>query len=272
MQIILEEGYANQLKEAGASVIFLQFDGTTDDIYRALRNEPLMAIKEKAVENCKNARLPVTLVPTVVKNVNLFNIGSMVDFLLCNVDVVKGIHFQPVSFFGRYPDSLDEKNGDYDNRVTMFDILHEIENQTGGTLKYGDFHPLSIGNPLCGFHGTFQKLSDGSIRRLVEKTACCVNNEPLRAINQLRGFVLNKWDIPDDVNRCDCKSNGVMDFDQFLFETKSTMFTITGMPFQDIGNLDAERLKRCRVHILSADDRLIPFCAYNSLYRDVTRP
>ena len=35
----------------------------------------------------------------------------------------------------------------------------------------------------------------------------------------------------------------------------------------DLSNLDAERLKRCRVVQLTDDDRLIPFCAYNSIYR-----
>lgn len=51
-------------------------------------------------------------------------------------------------------------------------------------------------------------------------------------------------------------------------------FTITAMAFQDSGNLDLERLKGCCISVLSADGRLIPFCAYNltgrggrSLYR-----
>jgi len=45
------------------------------------------------------------------------------------------------------------------------------------------------------------------------------------------------------------------------------MFTVSAMAFQDASNLDAERLRRCRVQQLTEDDRLIPFCAYNSIYR-----
>ena len=45
------------------------------------------------------------------------------------------------------------------------------------------------------------------------------------------------------------------------------MFTVSGMAFMDLSNLDAERLKRCRVVQLTDDDRLIPFCAYSSIYR-----
>ena len=59
------------------------------------------------------------MVPTIVKNVNLHQVGLMMEFLLENIDVVKGIHFQPVSFFGRYPDRLpmnEGKRSDFENR------------------------------------------------------------------------------------------------------------------------------------------------------------
>lgn len=101
---------------SGTSVVFLQFDGTTDEIYEKLRNEPLLETKKKAVENCRKAGLAVTLVPTVVKGVNPDNIGAMTEYLLDNVDVVKGIYFQSVSYFGRTPE-------DGEGRVTMFDAL-----------------------------------------------------------------------------------------------------------------------------------------------------
>ena len=126
-RIAQEPGYAEKLKEAGVSVAFMQFDGMTDQVYMTLRNEPLLETKKKAIENCRKAGLPVTLVPTVVRGVNLNQIGPMIEYLLENVDVIKGIHFQPVSYFGRYPEN--------ENRVTMFDVLHEIENQNVNETK-----------------------------------------------------------------------------------------------------------------------------------------
>ena len=109
-RIAEEEDYAQKLRDAGASVIFMQFDGTDDEIYMKLRNEPLFDIKKRAVRNCEKAGLPVTLVPTVVNGVNSDNIGAMMDFLLENINVVKGIHFQPVSFFGRHPQHQTDGN------------------------------------------------------------------------------------------------------------------------------------------------------------------
>ncbi len=288
-RLALDNEYAGVLKEAGASVIYLQFDGTDDRIYQTLRGEPLLNIKVKAIENCKKARIPVILVPTIAKNVNLHNIGSMMEFLLDNLSVVKGIHFQPVSFFGRYPEKVyqnGKKWTDFENRVTLFDVMREVEKQTGSKFKYEDFRPSSIGHTLCSFHGSYINQNDGTVKPLIndknyDSKACCCNTTPPDIMKKTRDYVLNKWNLPEQENYsacCDgntseshgstcCCESQTMDFDQFINEMKSNMFTVTGMAFQDRSNLDAERLKRCRVQVLSPDNRLIPFCAYNSLYR-----
>lgn len=304
-RIALEEGYAKKLKKAGISVVFLQFDGTKEEIHQALRGEPLLELKKKAVANCRKAGIPVTLVPTLVKGINLDNIGDMIQFLLKNIDVVKGIHFQPVSFFGRHPD--EEQKGEFENRVTMFETLHEIENQTKGRLNYDDLYPISTGHSLCCFCGTYLKERDGNLKSLIggkaklEGLGCCDSVDPLDVIKKDRDFVLNKWDLPeldvveeDDADSqpypccgweteldsqpcmgweevsepCCCGgTEEILDFDEFLEYLKGNMFTISGMAFQDATNLDAERLKRCRVQVFTKDERLIPFCSYNSIYR-----
>ncbi len=285
-RISLEEGYAKKLKQAGASVIFMQFDGTNDEIYQALRGEPLLEIKKRAIENCRKAGIPVTLVPTIVKNVNLENIGSLVDFLLENVDIVKGLHFQPVSFFGRHPDQLPRDGNrtvDFENRVTLFNIMHQLELQTQGRLKYTDFYPINAGHTLCSFSSTYQKMGDGQVKSLINyetkesKKGCCTPANSISVIKKDRDFVLNKWELMDLDSNCSCTemSKGKscceteeMDFDSFLMQAKGNMFSVSSMAFQDESNLDAERLKRCRVQVLSPDNRLIPFCAYNSIYRE----
>ncbi len=283
-------------------MIFMQFDGTTDEIYRQMRGEPLFEEKKQAIENCRKAGLPVTLVPTVAKNVNLDNIGAMMEFLLENIAVVKGIHFQPVSFFGRHPDT------EHENRVTMFDVLHEIEKQCEG-FYYEDFCPIATGHTLCCFYSTYLKEKNGvkcmvSSRQKEEGISCCDTVEagcccgsdsssqpdPLEIIKKDRDYVLVKWDLPEEEACCCCSEEEnearccsgetdccsapqesgqeeIMDLDEFLNYYKQNTFTVTGMAFQDSSNLDAERLKRCRVQVLSPDDRLVPFCGYNSIYR-----
>jgi hypothetical protein len=35
------------------------------------------------------------------------------------------------------------------------------------------------------------------------------------------------------------------------------------MAFQDVWNLDLERVRECCIHVAAPDGRMIPFCLYN---------
>ena len=251
-----DEGYAFILKEAGVDAVFLQFDGMTDVVYETLRNEKLLGIKKRAVENCRRARLPVALVPTVVRGINDKEIGGIIQYMLDNVDVVKGVHFQPVSFFGRFPSGFDEEQ-----RFTMFDAINEIERQTNGHFLKKDLAPISAGHNLCCFTAHYLRQEDGSVSCLSSQTrqaeACCTPD--IEIISKDRDYVLNKWKMAEAETECPC-SDG---FDAFINKMRQSSFTLTGMAFQDVMSLDTERLRRCRVQVLSEDDMLIPFCAYN---------
>jgi uncharacterized radical SAM superfamily Fe-S cluster-containing enzyme len=291
-RLALEDDYAEKIKEAGASVVFLQFDGLRDDIYETLRGAPMLAVKRRAVERCRRAGLPVTLVPTLLKDVNLDGIGDMIRYMFDNLDVVKGIHFQPASFFGRHPQAASAVSAgalrggatarDYENRVTMFDVMREIVAQTDGLFSRADMIPITAGHPLCCFSGSFLRETDGSVKSLMRAeqreqgaSCCCGEPDPLEIIRKDRDFVLNKWEMDESGGTAGggCfdtdggASDGAMDFDAFISYVRRNRFTLTGMAFQDLHTLDAERLKRCRVQVFSRDERLIPFCAYNSIYR-----
>ena len=54
----------------------------------------------------------------------------------------------------------------------------------------------------------------------------------------------------------------------FFEEAAARTFTISAMAFQDADNLDLERLKGCCISVVSADGRLVPFCAYNLTSRE----
>ena len=330
-----DPAYARELKSAGLSTVFLQFDGVSDEVYMTLRGEPLLAVKKAAIKNCGAAGLPVTLVPTVLKNVNLMQTGAIIDFMLENITFVKGVHFQPASFFGRRPDERN-KDGDFDERVTMFAVMNEIEKQTNGRIRKADLAPISTGHPLCCFCAAYMKEGGSELRPLssggsccgpedegasslqTQQNACCTSPDcnpkldPLEIIRRDRDFVLNKWDVcepettpccePENASCCvaaddleddpsvekaqneandangieseskqSCDTSGertALSFDEALAMFKNNMFTVSGMAFMDETNLDAERLRRCRVQVFSPDERLIPFCAYYSIYNN----
>lgn len=128
--------FARALADAGVTDFFLQFDGVGDDVFRRLRGAPLLASKLQALRRCRELDIGVILVPTLVRGVNDSRIGELIRFAKEWVPVVKGIHFQPQAWLGRYPDS--PRN---DDRVLIPDILQAIELQTGGELEVGNFIP-----------------------------------------------------------------------------------------------------------------------------------
>ena len=277
-KIAEDPDYAKALKAAGLSTVFMQFDGVTDDVYVALRGEPLFDVKKTAVQNCAEAGLPVTLVPTILKSVNLNQTGAIIDFMLENIRTVKGVHFQPASFFGRKPDERNE-HGDYDERVTMFAVMDEIEKQTCGRIKKADLAPISTGHPLCCFCAAYMKEPGGELRPLSSGGSCCDPSpslraersnpelDPLEIVRRDRDFVLNKWEVACCGSE-PATEKKTLSLDEALAMFKSNMFTISGMAFMDETNLDAERLKRCRVQVFSRDERLVPFCSYYSYRRE----
>ena len=53
--------YAKRLRDAGLDIVFLQFDGTRDDIYRTLRGRDLLETKLEAIRVCSELGVGVTL-------------------------------------------------------------------------------------------------------------------------------------------------------------------------------------------------------------------
>lgn len=81
--------------------MFLQFDGVSDDVYRTLRGQDMMEVKKKAVRNCSEAELGIALVPVIAPGVNDMQAGDILKFALDHMPFVRGVHFQPISYFGR---------------------------------------------------------------------------------------------------------------------------------------------------------------------------
>ncbi|MDR1217230.1 MAG: radical SAM protein [Oscillospiraceae bacterium] len=252
-----EPKFTKALADAGLDFVFMQFDGTRDDIYVKLRGKPLLDLKTAAIAACADAYLGVTLVPTVAPGVNDGDIGDILRFAFKNSPAVRGVHFQPISYFGRYPNTPD--NAD---RITLPEILRAIEAQTGGKVRVSDLLPSACDHPRCGFHGDFVVLPN-ALLKLTKKSsgasgACCDD-----AHLKNRKFVARRWKrdraAATGVARAGTRAD-YADMDTFLDRVKSHGFTITCMAFQDAYNLDLGRLRRCSLHVFDGR-RTVPFCA-----------
>ena len=136
IRLARDEAYGRALVDAGATVMYLQFDGITGSVYEQIRGADLLQLKLEAIRNCREWKVGVILVPTVVKHVNDDQIGSIIRFAKDWIPTVKGVHFQPMTYMGRYP--VAPRNED---RMLLSDILAAIEDQTQGELKVENLLP-----------------------------------------------------------------------------------------------------------------------------------
>jgi 7,8-dihydro-6-hydroxymethylpterin dimethyltransferase len=248
--------YLEMLRKNGAKVLYLQFDGVTDDVYEATRGAHLMDTKIKVLENCSRTGMAVVLVPTVVPGVNDSQVGSIVRFAKKWMPVVRGVHFQPISYFGRYPKSPDDKN-----RITIPEIMAAMEAQTDGEIRQADFEPRISKDGHCAFSGFFILNDDGSLKSGF-RTASKIN--PLKPAPSVRGFLSKHWSPAAESSSCQaCSCTGAPEVlpDDILDWVNTRTLTISGMPFQDAWNIDLQRLSGCCIYV-ATEERLVPFCAY----------
>lgn len=257
VRLAKDKPYVEALAKAGLSFVFMQFDGTNDEINLKIRNAPLLEIKQKAIDNCAEFNIGVTLVPTLVKGVNTDNIGEILRFAINQAPKVRGVHFQPVTYLGRTP--VVPENAD---RFTLDELFHEILQQSSGAIRAENILPSGCDHPLCGLHGDFfvhhGKLFALSNRKESGNTCCC---DP-SAAEKNREFVARRWQRPMAVNQSGISGAGdIHDMEFFLSQVKNHGFTITAMAFQDAWNLDLTRLRQCSLHVFD-NGRTVPFCSY----------
>jgi uncharacterized radical SAM superfamily Fe-S cluster-containing enzyme len=284
--------YCKQLKEAGMSTIYLQFDGLTSDVYKFMRGIDLLDIKMKAIENCRKAGIDsMVLVVTLVKGVNDNQLGDIIRFAVKNFDVIRCINVQPVSLCGRLPETEREKM-----RITIPDFMRLVEEQTEGTIKVSDFYPVptvvpvskAVGalkdknyvefsaHPHCGM-ATYLFIDKGKITPItkygnIEKFVGTVNSvyndamkgnkrrakmRLLAAARHMKLGFLRKyvWKV---IKEGDYKALGDLQRQAIL---------LSSMHFMDPYNFDLERVQRCVIHYAVPDGRIIPFCTMNSIHR-----
>ena len=272
VRIARQPHYLAELAAAGLDCVFLQFDGVNDDVYRRLRGAKLMRLKAQAIDNCGAAGVGAVLTPTLVPEVNFDQVGAIVDFAVAHLPVVRAVHFQPVSYFGR---CLAEP--DAASRVTLPEVMQALVAHSGGTVRLDDFRPGSAENPYCSFSGRFIVDDDGRLRAVAEaapsccgapaepqRSSCCGAPQASADVARERRYVAGQW---TRVDPSAAPIAGLDAFDAFL-ATRERTLGLSGMAFQDAWTLDLERLRQCHIHVVAPDRRVIPFCAYNLTSRD----
>ncbi len=294
-----DPNFAKEMREAGASTLYISFDGTTPETNPKNHWEiPFI------LDNCKKAGLGVVLVPAVIKGVNDHDVGNIVKFGFKNYEIIRAINFQPVSLVGRITKADREKM-----RITIPKVIKNIEEQTDGTIVKDDWYPIPVvtaitrivealkGKPqyqlsphfACGM-STFiardgEKMIplprfvdvDGLMNYLNEK-ADDINNGKNKLLVAAKiatkiGSFIDKKKQPKDFNLMKLLRSIALDKGNYdaLGQLMKKIQMVGMMHFQDLYNYDIERVKRCCIHYAQADGTIVPFCAFNVIpqwYRD----
>ncbi len=264
LRMAKDQNYAHALKEAGLSLVYLQWDSMHDQAYATLRGGAYASIKEQALAHCLAAGLPVLLVITVVRGINDAELGAILQKALACGPLVRGIHMQPVASFGRYPWEQGAAP-----RLTIPELLHNLEKQSAGMLKASHFHPPHSEHALCSFSAVYERQAQDGLMPVHEAATCCLPQSmdaPLSSAVQARTFVAHHWGMQSAAPPTQtCVQTCVQDdFDLFLQKNSiKNRFTVSGMAFQDAYSVDLARLRRCHIHIKSGLGKLMPFCSYN---------
>ncbi|MFH1114367.1 MAG: radical SAM protein [Pseudomonadota bacterium] len=262
LRLARDPAFVERLKEAGLGSVFLQFDGINDEVYSRVRRGRLFRTKVDALNNCRRNELGVILVPTVVPGINSHMLGDIIRFAAEHAPVVRGVHFQPVSYFGRYP-----KHPVDADRITLPEVIRSMEEQTSGSIRAENFNPPGCENSRCSFHGNFVVMPDGTLKavtRFRPLEPCCSPTRADEGAAKARCFVLDHWALPKTgESPAEPAQFSLGDWDILLERARTHMLCISGMCFQDAWTVDLERLKDCCIHVVAPDNRLVPFCAYN---------
>ncbi len=298
INLALDSELAKRVRQAGVNTVYMSFDGVTPKTNPKNHWEAPYAI-----ENCRKAGLGIVFVPTVIKSINDHELGGIVRFAQKNMDIIKAVNFQPVSLTGRITKAERMKH-----RITIPDCIERIEEQTNGEISKDAWYPVPSCVPLTHFVEALTKrpryelsihfacgagtyvFKDGEklvplpsfvdvegLFEYLDERANDLNEGKNKYVVMARvlakiGSFIDKSKQPKGINLGKLLFNALAKNDySALGEIHHRSMFLGMMHFMDKYNHDEERLKRCDIHYLSPDMRIIPFCAFNVIpewYRD----
>ena len=220
-------GFCEKLRESGVTTAYLGFDALTEQPYYAKYGKPMLETKLRAVENAAAAGLAIVLVCCVIPGENDGELGAIVEFAREHMPAVKGVYFQPISYFGIYPE-------DSIRRITLPDDIRGLAAQHPD-LHVEDFGPGAYDHAQCSFNAAYMQDKFGKLRALTRFSRR--RPEP-DAVHRLRSNLLHSWT-----------------------PSERRTLTIGGMAFQDAWNIDLMRVRRCSIQIIQKDGALVPLCS-----------
>jgi len=284
--------FCQQLKDARVNTIYMSFDGVTKEA------NPWIEKNKKAIENLRKVNLKCVLVPVLINGKNLHETGKIVRFALENMDIVRGVNFQPISFCGRVTKIKDEKREK--QRVDYVMMMEAMEKEFAGEISRQDFYPVPFVFPISKL---IEMLKSETQVEFTAHPGCggatyifYENEKPIPVtrfidVEGLLSFIDKESQIKGPLKKLRVASAFLKHIDDFVdydkapqgFNLKKLLkdaaiggsydslrgfhyksLFVGSMWFQDAFNLNVDRLQRCVIHY-ATEEGIVPFCAYNGL-------
>ncbi len=229
--------YLKELKKAGLTNVYLQFDGLNPLTTMKLRGKDLLNDKLTAIENCREEKVPVVLSVTIVQGINDRELGTIIQFAMNNLDVIKGLALQPAFVSGRF-------DVEKPRHLSVGDVARLIAQQTKERIRASDFWPVGSSHPLC--YGSTYLIGEGEHYRPFTH-----NLKKSDYLDML------SWDSPQ----------GAM-FTDIVAALSPSGQLPAGLPilimeYMDAWTMDLERAQGCNLAVTGTQGSSIPFCIYH---------
>ncbi len=248
--------------------IYLQFDSFKSDFLTEIRGQDLLEVRKKALENLNEFNISTTLVVVLQKGKNDDEIGKIINYAL-KQKCVRGVTFQPTQIAGRL-DNFDIN----ENRITLTEVRKKILEQTS-IFKPEDLIPVPC-NPDALVMGYVLKLAGESfpLTRYINPEDLLNNSKNTIIYEQdekLHKHMLNLFSTGTPVEKAENELHTILccmpqiDAPNLSYDN---LFRIIIMQFVDAYNFDVRAIKKSCVHIVSKNNKIIPFETMNLFYRD----
>jgi uncharacterized radical SAM superfamily Fe-S cluster-containing enzyme len=249
-----------------------------------LQGANLLATKIRCLELCEKHGVDVTLIPVMTRGVNDHEVGKILELALARSNI-RHVEVHTMTFTGQSGASF-QRSG----RISMYEVLEDIERTTHGLLRPGDFVASPCAHPLCyqiayllldpdgGPPIPFTRfmpaseVSDALSERLYLEPSPRLEDSLKQAIDRL-------W-IEDDAESARAlrllrtmldamfPSDRSLTHDQAIRAGERAIKAVYVHSHMDEDTFDVERAVDCCDSNCYADGSTIPVCNYNVLYRD----
>jgi 7,8-dihydro-6-hydroxymethylpterin dimethyltransferase len=283
IKLAKDEAFVERLAAYGARIA-LSFDTFDPHADKLMQGAQMLATKIKCMELCEKHGVDVTLIPVMTRGVNEHEVGKILEFALTR-PVVRHVEVHTMTFTGQSGATF-QRSG----RISMLEVLEEIEKTTGGLLRPSDFVTSPCAHPLCYQIAYLLLDPDGGppvpftrfmpAQELHEALSERLYLEPSpRLEDSLKQAIDRLWvdDAPESVRTLRLlrfmldtmfPADHPLTREQAIRAGEKVVKAVYVHSHMDEETFDVERAVDCCDSNCYADGSTIPVCNYNVLYRE----